>query len=121
MLPAGGGGGAGGGHGRRAVGGIAAGGPGRPPPGGRGRGAGVGARLTDSALYGHLWGTEELRAIFDERARIQSWLDILATLAQAQAELGIIPEAAAKAIAAGAVVDVLDLEAVAEETRRTGH
>jgi len=81
----------------------------------------VGARLTDSSLYGHLWGTEELRAIFDERARIQSWLDILAALAQAQAELGIIPDTAAKAVAEGAVVDLLDLEAVAEETRRTGH
>jgi adenylosuccinate lyase len=81
----------------------------------------MGARLTDSALYAHLWGTAELRAIFDEPARLQSWLDILAALARAQAELAIIPQRAADAIAAGAVAERLDLAAVAEETRRTGH
>jgi len=81
----------------------------------------VGARLTDSALYAHLWGTGELRRVFDEAGRIQGWLDVLAALAQAQAELGIIPEEAAKAIAGSSSVELLDLEAVAEETRRTGH
>jgi adenylosuccinate lyase len=79
------------------------------------------ARLTDSALYGHLWATDELRRVFGEAARIQGWLDVLATLAQAQAELGIIPEEAAKAIAAASSVELLDLATVAEETRRTGH
>jgi adenylosuccinate lyase len=81
----------------------------------------VGARITDSALYGHLWGTDELRAIFEERARIQSWLEILAELAGAQAELGLIPEDAAEAIAATAGVDLLDLDLVVRETRATGH
>ena len=81
----------------------------------------MGARLTDSALYGHLWATDELRRVFGEGPRIQGWLDVLATLAQAQAELGIIPEEAAKAIAGSSSVELLDLEAVAEETRRTGH
>jgi adenylosuccinate lyase len=81
----------------------------------------VGARLTDSALYAHLWGTDELRRVFDEAGRIQGWLDVLTALAQAQAELGIIPEEAAKAIAGSSSVELLDLEAVAEETRRTGH
>ncbi|HEX2372781.1 MAG TPA: adenylosuccinate lyase family protein [Actinomycetota bacterium] len=79
------------------------------------------ARLTDSELYAHLWGTEELRAIFEERRRLQSWLDILVALAGAQAELGIIPPDAAAAIAAAASVDRLDLAFVAAETRRTSH
>ncbi len=81
----------------------------------------MGARITDSALYAHLWGTDELRAVFDERARLQSWLDILAGLAEAQASLEIVPAAAAEAIAREAKVERLDLEFVAEETRRTGH
>jgi adenylosuccinate lyase len=81
----------------------------------------VGARVTDSALYAHLWGTEELRAVFEERARLQAWLDILVALAEAQAELGIVPVEAARAIARNANVDGLDLGFVAEETRRTGH
>jgi adenylosuccinate lyase len=79
------------------------------------------ARLTDSEQYAHLWGTEELRAVFEERRRLQSWLDILAALAAAQAELGIVPEAAAAAIAEAASVDRLDLAFVAAETRRTSH
>jgi adenylosuccinate lyase len=82
----------------------------------------VGARLSDSRLYAHLWGTDELRAVFDEEARLQSWLDILAALAAAQAELGIIPAASAEAIAAAAAaVDRLDLDLAAEVTRRTSH
>jgi adenylosuccinate lyase len=81
----------------------------------------VGARLTDSSLYAHLWGTDELRAVFEERARIASWLGILVALAEAQAELGIVPSEAADAIARGASVDALDLAFVAAETRRTGH
>jgi adenylosuccinate lyase len=81
----------------------------------------VGSRITDSALYGHLWGTDELRAIFDEEARIQSWLDILAALAKAQAEMNMIPEAAGPAIAGCARVELLDMELVRRETLSTGH
>ena len=81
----------------------------------------MGSRVTDWALYGHLWGTDELRTVFDERPRIQAWLDILTELARAQADLGIVPAGAAEAIAANASVDRLDLDFVAEETRRTGH
>jgi adenylosuccinate lyase len=79
------------------------------------------ARLTDSELYAHLWGTQELREVFEERRRLQSWLDVLAALAAAQGELGIVPAASAEAIAAHASVDRLDLAFVAAETRRTSH
>ena len=44
--------------------------------------------MTDSILYRHLWSTDETRAIFDEPARLHSWLAILVALADAQAELG---------------------------------
>lgn len=81
----------------------------------------MGARLTDSAAFSHLWGTAEVRALFEDRGRYQAWLDILVALAAAQAELGIVPEAAAEAIEAAADVDRLDLDLVAEETRRTAH
>jgi adenylosuccinate lyase len=80
-----------------------------------------GVTLADSVLYGHLWGTDETRALFDDRGRTQAWLHIIAALAAAQAELGVIPGRAAEAIAARADVALLDLEAVGEETRRTGH
>lgn len=79
------------------------------------------ARIADSASYSHLWGTPETRAIFDEPARLQGWLDVLAALARAQAAEGLIPVAAAEAIGAGARADLLDLGRVAEGTRTTGH
>jgi len=59
----------------------------------------VGTRLTDSEQYAHLWSTPELAQLFEERARLQSWLDILIALAAAQARLGIIPADAADQIA----------------------
>jgi adenylosuccinate lyase len=81
----------------------------------------VGARLTDAGAFAHLWGTDEVRALFDDRARVQRWLDILVALAEVQAEMGIIPRAAAEAIAAHADVDEIDMEVVEAETRRTSH
>jgi adenylosuccinate lyase len=81
----------------------------------------MGARLTDSVAYAHLWATDETRALFEERARWQRWLDILATLAAAQADLAVIPASSAEAIAEHARVDELDLDFLADETRRTAH
>jgi len=81
----------------------------------------VTARLTDSLMYAHLWGTPESRAVFEERNRLQGWLDVLAALARAQAAEGVAPTEAATAITALAQVDLLDLDLVAEQTRATGH
>ena len=81
----------------------------------------MGTRLSDSGQYAHLWGTTELAEVFEERARLQSWLDIIAALAVAQARLGIIPDEAAAQIADHAHADKLDLGHLASETRRTSH
>lgn len=79
------------------------------------------SHLSDSQLYGHLWTTPELHGLFDDRGRTQSWLDVLAALAAAQADVGLIPTDAAAVIAAHAKVDALDLAEVAAQTRATGH
>jgi adenylosuccinate lyase len=81
----------------------------------------VSARITDSAMYGHLWGSPAVRAVFEERGRLQSWLEVLAALARAQAAEGIVPGEAAEQITRLARVELLDLEQVAEQTRVTGH
>lgn len=81
----------------------------------------MGTRLSDSEQYAHLWGTPELAQVFEERARLQAWLDILTALAAAQARLGMVPAEAAAKIATRARVEALDLAFVAEETRRTSH
>jgi adenylosuccinate lyase len=79
------------------------------------------ARITDSQMFSHLWGTAEVRAVFEERARLQGWLDVLAALARAQAAEGVIPAAAAEQITVRARVEHLDLAEVADQTRVTGH
>ncbi|MDT4984204.1 MAG: adenylosuccinate lyase, partial [Pseudonocardiales bacterium] len=79
------------------------------------------AHLADSILYGHLWGTPEIKRLLDDEGRVQSWLEILAALAEAQAEVGLIPVDAAREIRVHADVNLLDLEKVAEQTRATGH
>jgi adenylosuccinate lyase len=81
----------------------------------------VGAHLVDSVVYGHLWSTPELRRLLDDVGRTQAWLDILAALAEAQAEVGLVPADAARAIRKYADVELLDLAQVAEQTRATGH
>ena len=79
------------------------------------------AHLVDSVLYGHLWSTPELHLLLDDEGRVQSWLEILAALAEAQAEVGLIPAEAAVAIRKHADVGLLDLDQVAAQTRATGH
>ncbi|HXH84422.1 MAG TPA: lyase family protein, partial [Candidatus Tectomicrobia bacterium] len=79
------------------------------------------SHLIDYALFGDQFSTAEMRAIFDERAMLQRWLDVEAALAAAQAEVGVIPREAADAIARAARVDALDLEAVRAGIRTTAH
>jgi len=52
---------------------------------------------------------EIMNQIFSEKARFQRWLDVEASLARAQASLGIIPKEAADAISQKANVELLDL------------
>lgn len=75
----------------------------------------------DDALIKHLWSTDELRAIFSDRNRVQKWYDFEAALALEQGALGIIPQAAADEIAAKARVENVDIEAIAAEIRRIKH
>ena len=75
----------------------------------------------DDALLKHLWSTDELRAIFSDRNRVQKWYDFEGALALEQASLGIIPREAAQDIAASAKVEKVDIEAIAAEIRRIKH
>ncbi|MDF0490060.1 adenylosuccinate lyase family protein [Sphingomonas sp. H39-1-10] len=76
--------------------------------------------MIDSRIFGHLWSTPESHAIFDEPVRVDRWLDVIIALAQAQAELDLIPAEAALEIAA--LRDrKLPIDRIAEATRRTGH
>ena len=79
------------------------------------------SHLTDSVIYGHLWTTPELHALFDDTGRTRTWLEILVALARAQADVGLVPSEAADEIARHAHVERLDLARVGARTRATGH
>lgn len=81
----------------------------------------TGTSVFDMLLTQHLWSTAEMRAIFDERARVQRWYDYEAALAQEQAALGIVPQAAADDIAAHADVSRVSFEDIAAGVRTTRH
>src|SRR5260370_27968442 len=72
-----------------------------------------------SRIYGHLWTTPEVSALFTDEGRTQAWLEILAALAQAQAEVGLVPAAAAEAIHDHSGVSRLHLALPASPTRVT--
>ena len=66
-------------------------------------------------------GDPGIREIFGETSRIQAWLDVEVALAQAQAELGVIPEYAAKEIERRALFENLNMDNIREGLARTGH
>jgi hypothetical protein len=44
-----------------------------------------------SAIYGGAWATLEMRSLFADVPRTRRWLDLLALLAEVQADHGLIP------------------------------
>jgi adenylosuccinate lyase/3-carboxy-cis,cis-muconate cycloisomerase len=75
----------------------------------------------DCEVLGDLYGTAELRAIFDSRALIQAWLDVEVALAEAQAEVGVIPAEAAARIAREADASLYDLAALRDGIAASKH
>jgi len=62
-----------------------------------------------------------MKALFTQEARIQSWLDVEAALALAQARYGIIPQAAAQNIAENCQLSRIDLKEMDRLLREIGH
>ena len=75
----------------------------------------------DSPILGTLYGSDAMRAVFDERAYFQRMLDVEAALARVQARLGIIPADAATAITQAARVENLRTEELAASARNVGY
>ena len=75
----------------------------------------------DSPILGTLYGSDAMRAVFDERTYFQRMLDVEAALARVQARLGIIPAQAAEAIGNVARVENLSTEELAASARNVGY
>lgn len=62
-----------------------------------------------------------LRGLLEKQVKYQTWLDVEAALAQAQAALGVIPQAAADEITKKAHTDYLDFQLMDEIYQKVGH
>jgi 3-carboxy-cis,cis-muconate cycloisomerase len=74
-----------------------------------------------SALLTPLASSAAMRAIFDDRARIQRMLDVEVTIARAQAAVGVIPALALAAIERAARAERFDPAALAREAPAAGN
>ena len=75
----------------------------------------------DCTLLGDFFGTPAMRSVFDSRALLQSWLEVEAVLAEAEAECGLIPDDAAVEIRACARAEAFDIEELRAAIRSTQH
>jgi 3-carboxy-cis,cis-muconate cycloisomerase len=79
------------------------------------------ATANDSLIFRDIFGTEAMRRIFSDQARVQYYLDIEAALARVQARLGIVPEEAAEEIGRHCHADQFDFARLKSETERIGY
>lgn len=77
--------------------------------------------MTDTLATASRVSDPGLRNLYSQESRWQSWLDVEAALAKAQAELGIIPADAAQAIVRCAHLELLDRARIKEGYDRTAH
>ncbi len=77
--------------------------------------------VIDSKLWGQMFGTAAMRALFTDRAMVQRYLDVEAALARAQAKVGIVPPEAAGAITAAAHVEHVDWDRLSARTQVVGY
>lgn len=66
--------------------------------------------IIDSIYYRDFFGTEPMRRIFSDQMRFQKWIEVEIALAEAQAELNIIPKEAAQKIKTSLKLDQIDLK-----------
>jgi adenylosuccinate lyase len=77
-----------------------------------------------SAVYGGAWATPNMRALFADRPRTKRWLELLALLAEVQADYEVIPKDAAqdiKATCRSIEIDAGFLAECREGYEATGH
>ena len=75
----------------------------------------------DSPILGTLYGSDAMRAVFDETAYFQRMLDVEAALARVQGRMGIIPPEAAETIVAAAKIENLSIDDLAASARNVGY
>ena len=73
----------------------------------------------DSFYFKDRFGSAAMRALWDDRATLQRWLDVEAALAEVEAEIGLVPGNAAREISRKARIENLDIRALKRAFDRT--
>ena len=79
------------------------------------------ATIIDSAIFGGIFSSAEMRQVWSDENRTQKYLDFEAALARAQGRLGLIPQEAADEIVRHCRVEQIDLAKLREQTERIGY
>jgi len=77
--------------------------------------------VLDSRIFRDLFGTGAMRAVFSDEALVARYVEVEVALARAEARGGVIPEAAAREIAARASASGIDVERLKQETETVGY
>jgi 3-carboxy-cis,cis-muconate cycloisomerase len=79
------------------------------------------ATIIDSTIFGNIFSTEAMRAVWSDENRTCKYLKIEAALARVQARLGIIPQEAADEIVAACDIGKIDMVKLRAQTERIGY
>ena len=82
------------------------------------------ATMIDSVVFGSLWSSQAVKALFEEIPRTKAWLEIVAVLAEVEGEFDVIPGDTARAIAPvcrSILVDLVFLDEVRQGREASGH
>src|SRR3954451_9206237 len=77
--------------------------------------------IVDSTIFGDIFSTDAMRAVWSDENRTRKYLDVEAALARVQGRLGIIPQEAADEIVANCVFDKIDMAKLKAQTERIGY
>lgn len=77
--------------------------------------------IIDSHIFGNVFSTPEIAAIWSDRRRTDYYLQFEAALARAQAKLGIIPQKAADEIVKHCVLESIDFDELRRKTELIGY
>lgn len=79
------------------------------------------SQIIDSIFFKDLYGTDEMREVFQDHSLLQRWLDVEVALARAEAAVGLIPAAAAEEIALRAQAAKMDTARIKQLIDQTVH
>ncbi len=77
--------------------------------------------MIESSIFKDMFGTPEIRRIFDDQATVRRYVETEVALAKVQGKLGVIPASAAEAILKRADAGKIDMEKLRHETEIVGY